>query len=204
MSDCMWPQGLQLIKPPFSLPSPRVYPNSRPLQQWCHPAISPSDALFFFPQSFPASGTFPVSQLFTSGDQNTGASATASVFPMSIQGQFCLVLTGLISSLSKGLSGVLLSTTVGRHQFFGSLHSLWSSSQPYMTTAKTIALTILFGLLSAEWYLLFNILYRFVITFLQRSNHLISWLQSPSTVILEPKKRKSVTASTFSHSFCMK
>ena len=106
-----------------------VCPSSCPLHQWCHPAISSSDALFAFcPQSLPASGTFPVSWLFTSDDQNTGASASASVFPMSIQGWFPLRLTGLISLLSKGLSRVFSSTTVWRHQFFGILPSLWSSS----------------------------------------------------------------------------
>ena len=84
-------------KAPCSFPSPRVCPSSCPLHQWCHPAISSSDALFSFcPQSFPASRTFPMNQLFTSGDQNTGASSSASVLPMSIQGWFPLRLTNLI------------------------------------------------------------------------------------------------------------
>ena len=88
--------------------------------QTSHPLI-----LFFFcPQSFPGSGSFPVSQLFSPNGQNTGASASASVFPMSIQGWFPLRLTGLISLLSKGLSGVFYSTTVQKHQFFGDLPSL--------------------------------------------------------------------------------
>ena len=86
------------------------------------------DALFFCPQSFPASGTFPMSWLFASDDQTTGASASASVLPMSIQGSFPLRLTGLIFLLSKGLSGVFSSTTVRKHQFFGAQPSLWSSS----------------------------------------------------------------------------
>ena len=104
-------------------------PSAWPLHRWCHPAILSSDALFSFcPHSFQASGAFQVSQLFTSDDQNTGASASASVFPMSIQGWFPLRLTGLISLLSKGLSRVFSSTTVWRHQFFGILPSLWSSS----------------------------------------------------------------------------
>ena len=98
-----------------------------------HPAISSSDSLFsFFPQSFPASGTFPMSQLFTSDDQNTEASTSASVLPASIQGWFSLRLTGLISLLSKGLSGVFSSTTVWRHLFFGALPSLWSSFHNHM------------------------------------------------------------------------
>ena len=100
----------------------------------------------------------------------------------------------MISLLSKGLSRVFSSTTVQKHQFFGVL--------PYMTTGKTIALTI-WSFDGKVMSLLFNILSRFVIAFLPRSNHLlISWQQSPSTVILELKKRKSVTALTFSPSIC--
>ena len=93
-----------------------------------HPAISSSDTLFSFcPKSFPVSGTFPVSRPFASNDQNTGASASASVLSMSIQDRFPLRLTALISLLSKGLSEVFSSTTVRRHQFFGVLPSLGSS-----------------------------------------------------------------------------
>ena len=100
--------GPQHARLPSPLPSPEVYPSSYPLHLWCHSAISSSDALFSFcPQPFPVSGTFLMSQLFTSGDQNTGASASASVLPMSIQGRFPLRLTGLISLLSKGLLSLL-------------------------------------------------------------------------------------------------
>ena len=88
--------------------------------------------LLLCPQSFPTSGTFPMSQLFASGDQNTGASVSASVLPVNIQGWFPLRLTSLISLLSRGLSGVFSSTTVQSHQFFGALHSLWSSSQNHL------------------------------------------------------------------------
>ena len=109
--DILRSHGLQHARPPCLLPSPKVCPSSCPLQQWCHPVVSSSDILFSFcPQSFPASGTFSMSWLFTSGDQNTGASASASVLPMSIQGLFPLRLTGLISLLSKGLLGVFSST----------------------------------------------------------------------------------------------
>ena len=80
------------------------------------------------PQSFPASGFFPMSQLFTTGGQGIGASASASVLPMSIQGWFPLGLTGFIFLQSKGLSGVFSSTTIWKHQFFGTQPSLWSSS----------------------------------------------------------------------------
>ena len=109
VSNSLGSHGLQHVRPPCPSPSPGVFLSSHPLHWWCHPAISSSDAVFlsFCPQSLPASGTLLISQLFTSGDQNTGASASASVFPMNIQGWFPLRLTGLISLLSKGLSGVL-------------------------------------------------------------------------------------------------
>ena len=106
---------------------PIVCPSSCSLHQWCRPAISSPDALFSFcPQSFPASGTFPVSCPLTSDVQNTGASA--SVIPVNIQGWSPLRLTGLISLLSKGIPGVFSSTIDQRHQFFGVLPSLQSSS----------------------------------------------------------------------------
>ena len=151
-----------------------------------------SDTLFSFcPQSFSASGTFPLSQLFASDDQNTGASASSSVLPMSIQGWCPLKLTGLISLLSKEISEVFLSTTVLSRQFFGALSFLWSSSHPHMTTGKTITLTV-WTFVSRVMSVLFNTLSRFIIASLPRSNFLlISWLQSPTTVILECKKRKS-------------
>ena len=116
----------------------------------------------------------------------------------------------MVSWLPKGLSGVFSSITVRRHQLFGILPSVQSSSpfctvqlsQLYVTTGKTIALTI-WTFVGRVMSLLFNTLSRFVIAFLPRSNHLlISWLQSPSTVLLEPKKRKSVTTSTFHPSIC--
>ena len=127
--SCVW-----LFETPWtaahqaSLSLTQVCPSSCPLHQWCHPAISSFDALFSCHQSFPESGIFPMSCLFASDDQNTGASASASVIPVSIQGWSPLRLTSLISLLSKGLSGVFSSTTVWRHQFFGVLPSLWSSS----------------------------------------------------------------------------
>ena len=122
MSSSFQPPGLQHARPPCPSPSPGVCPSSHSLLQWGRSAISSSDILFSFcPLSFPASGTFPMSPLFSSGDQNTGASA--SVLPVNIQGWSPLRLTGLISLLSKSLSGLLSSTTVRRHQFFGVLHS---------------------------------------------------------------------------------
>ena len=105
---------------PCSSLSPRVCSNSCPLSQWCHPTISSSAAPFSsFHQSFPASGSFPVSWFFTSGGQSIGASASTSALPMNIQGWFPLGLTGLISLLSKRLSRVFSSTTVQKLQFLG-------------------------------------------------------------------------------------
>ena len=110
--------GLQHSRPPCPSPSPRVCPSSFPLNRWCHPIILSSVALFCL-QSFPASGSFPISGLFASGGQSIGASASASVFPMNTQGWCPLGLTGLIwidlgliSLLSKGLSRVFSGTTV--------------------------------------------------------------------------------------------
>ena len=109
---------------PHHLP---VCPSSCPVNWWCNPTISSSVTLFSFClQSFPALGSFPVSQLFASGGQSIGASA--SVLPVNIQGWFPLGLTGLISLLSKGVSRDFSSTRVWKHQFFGALPSLWSSS----------------------------------------------------------------------------
>ena len=112
----------------YKHPFPRVCPSSCPLNWWYHPTISGSVALFCL-QSFPASKSFPMSQLFVSGGQRIGASA--SVLPMSIQGWFPLRFTGLISLQSKRLSRVSSSTTVRKHQFFGALPSLWFSSHIY-------------------------------------------------------------------------
>ena len=131
MSNSLWPHGLQHAKLPCHLPSAKVCSSSCPLHWWCHSAISSSDVLFsFHPLTFPASTTFPMSWLLASDDQNTGISASASVFPTSIQSWFPLRLTGLIALLSRGLLRVFFSllSTVLRHQFFGILPSLWPSS----------------------------------------------------------------------------
>ena len=124
-SDPLQPHALQHTRLPCPSPSPEVCPSSCPLHQWCHPTTSSSDILLSFClQSFPASGSFIVSQLFTAGDQNTGASGSASVLPVSIRGWFPLRSTSLISLQSKGLLRVFFSTTVWRHQLFGTLPSL--------------------------------------------------------------------------------
>ena len=126
MFDSMRPHGLQHARPPCPLPTPGAYSNSCPSSQWCHPNISSSVIPFSSClQSFPASGSFPRSQFFASGDQSIGASASASVLPMNISP---LWLTGLISLKSKGLSRVFSNTTVHKYQFFGIQPSLWSNS----------------------------------------------------------------------------
>ena len=98
MSDSLWPHGLQHTRPPCPSPSPRVCPSTCPMIRWCHPTISSSVILFSScPQSFPASGSFPMNRLFTSGGLSIGASAAAYILPMNIQGWFPLGLTVLIS-----------------------------------------------------------------------------------------------------------
>ena len=114
--------GLQHARLLYPSPSPTVCPSSCPLNWWCHPSISSSVALFSSClQSFPASGSFPMSQFFTNCGQSSEASASASVLPMSSQGWFPLRLTGLISLLSKGLSRVFSSNTAWKQQFFSTV-----------------------------------------------------------------------------------
>ena len=124
VSNSLWPHGLQHARLPCPSPTPRVYSNSCPLSWWCHPTISSSVVPFSCLQSFPASGSFPMSQFFTSGGQRIGVSASASVLPLTIQDWFPLGLTRWISSQSKGLSKVFSNTTVQKHQFFRAQLSL--------------------------------------------------------------------------------
>ena len=256
--------------------SPKVCSDLCLLNWWCYPTISSSVAPFSSrPQSFPASASFPVIQLFASGCQSIGATASATILPMNIQGQFPLGLTGLISVLSRASlvaqmvnnlpampetwvqslgwedplekgtaihfsilawrilwtkeSGsyspwgrkvrhywVMFTLSLCRGTFRSLLQHhnsnasiLWCStlfmvqlSQVYMTTGKTIALTRQ-TFVGKVMSLLFNILPVFVIAFFPRSTCLlISWLQSPSPVILEPTKRKSATVSIVTPSIC--
>ena len=189
VSDSLWPHELQHTRPPCPSPTPRIYPNSCPSSQWCHPAISSSVVPFSScPQSLPASESFPMSQLFAWGGQSIGFSF--SISPSNEQ-------PGLISFRIYWLD---LLTVQGTLKSLLQHHSskvsiLWRSafftvqlSQPYMTTGKTIALTR-WTFVGKVVSLLFNMLDRLVITFLPRSKRLlISWLQSPSAVILEPQK----------------
>ena len=129
MSDSLQPHGLQYTRPPCPSPTPRAYSNSLPLSQWCHPIISSSVIPFSSHlQSFPASGSFPMSQFFESGGQITGASASASVLPMNTQDWFPLGWTDWISLQSKRFSRVFSNTTVQKHQFFGTQLSSQSNS----------------------------------------------------------------------------
>ena len=144
-----------------------------------------------------------MSQFFTSGGQSIGVSASASALPMDIQDLFPLGWSGWISLQSKGVSKVFSNTTVQKHQFFSNQVSLWKHfSHPHVTTGKAIALTR-WTFIGQVMSLLFNMLSRLVIAFLPRSKRLlISWLQSPSAVILETKKITSITVAIFSPSIC--
>ena len=178
MSNSLQPRGLQHSRIPCLSPSSGACSNSCPLGRWWHPAISSSIPFSSHLQSFPASGFFQMSQFFASGGQSIGASASASVLPMNIQNRFPLGWTGWISLQSKGLSRVFSNIAFQKHQFFGAQPSLWSNSHLTIWTFVSKVISVLFNMLS-----------RFVIAFLPRSKHLlISWLLSPSSVILEPHK----------------
>ena len=140
VSDSLWPHGLQHTRFPRPSLSPGVCSNSCSLSWWCHPTISSSvipspPALNLYQHQ-----SFPVSWLSASCGQSIGA--LASVLQMNIQGWSLLGLTGLISLLSRGLWRIFSSTTVRKHQFFGAQLSLWSNSHPYMSTGKTVVLTV--------------------------------------------------------------
>ena len=146
MSNSLQLRGLHHARPPYPTPTPKVYSNSCPLSQWCHPTISFSVVPFSSHiQSFPASGSFLMSQFFTSGGQSTGVSASASVLPMNTQDWFPLEWTGWISLQSKGFSGVFSNSTVQKHQPFSTQPTPQSPTvqlpHPYTTTGKTTTLT---------------------------------------------------------------
>ena len=125
MSDCLQIHGLQHTRLPCPSPTPGAYSNSSPLSRWCHPTISSSVVPFSSHlQSFPPSGSFPMSQFFTSRGQSIGVSASASVLPMNIQDWFPLGWTGWISLQSKGHSSIFSNTTIQKHQFFSTHLSL--------------------------------------------------------------------------------
>ena len=204
MSDSLWPYALQHARPPCPSPTPGAWSNSCSPSWWCHPTISSSVIPFSsWLQSCLASGSFPMSQFFTSGGQSIGVSALASVLPMNIQDWFPLGLTGWISLLSKGLSRVFSNTRVLKNQFFGVQPSLWSNSHNHIWLLEKPQHWFRQTFVGKVMSLLLNMLSRLIITFLPRSkNLLISWLQSPSAVILEPRKIKSLTVSIASPSIC--
>ena len=138
LSDSLWPHESKHTRPPCPSPTPGVYPYSCSLSRWCHPGISSSVVPFSScPQSLPASGSFPMSQLFTWGSQSTGVSASASFPPKKSQGWSPSEWTGWISLQSKGFSRVFCNTAVQKHQFFGtqflyrptltSIHDYWKN-----------------------------------------------------------------------------
>ena len=133
LSNSLQTHGLQQARLPCPSPSPRACSNSCSLSRGCHPTISSSVVPFSSClQYFPASGSFPMSQLFTSGGQSIGASASASVLSVTIQGWFPLGWIGWISLQSKRLSRVFSNTTVQKYQFFSAQPSLWSNSHIYI------------------------------------------------------------------------
>ena len=186
----MQPHGLQQARHPCPSPTLRVYSNSCTLSRWSHATTSSSVIPFSScPQSFLASGSFPTSRFLTSGGRGTGVSA--SVLPMNIQDWFPLGWTGWISFLSKGLKNLFQHHSSKVSILWCSAFFIVQLSHPHITTGKTIALTR-WTFTGHGMSLLFNMLSRLVIAFLPRSKHLlISWLQSPSAVILEPQNTKS-------------
>ena len=168
MSDSLWPHESQHARPPCPSPTPRVYPNPCPLSQWCHPAISSSAIPFSScPQYFPASESFPISQLFAWGGQRIEVSSSTSVLPMNTQGWFCLDLLavqGILKSLVQRHSSK--ASILRRSAFF-----IVQLSHSYMTTGKNIALSR-WTFVGKVMSLLLNMLSRLVITFLPRSKRL--------------------------------
>ena len=193
MSDSLWTHEPQHSRPPCPSPTPRVNPNPCPLSWWCHPTISSSVIPFSLPQSFPASGSFQMSQLFTSGGQSIGVSATASVLPMNTQvWSFRMDWLDLLA-VQGTLKSLLQHHSSKPSILWCSVFFIVQLSHPYMAIGKTIALTRR-TFVDKVMSLLFNMLSRLVVTFLPRSKRLlISWPQSPSAVILEPRKIKSST-----------
>ena len=198
--DCM-----QYAKLPCPSLTPGVCPNSCPLSGWCCcPTFSFSITPFCCPQSFPASGSFPMSQLYTSVGQSIGA--LASVLPMNIQGWFPLGLTGLIFLQFKGLWRVFSSTTIQKHQFFGPgpQPSLWSNSHIHTRLLEKPWLLTIHTFVSKVMSLLYNKPSRFVIAFLIRSKHLKFMAAVTIHSDFGAQEKKSVTVSCFLVLFAMK
>ena len=164
MSDSLWPHESQHTRPPCPSPTPGVHSDSRPLSQWCQPAISSSVVPFSScPQSLPESQSFPMSQRFTWGGQSTGVSALASLLPKKTQGWSPSEWTGWISLQSKGISSFLQHHSLKASILWCSAFFTVQLSHPYMTTGKTIALTRR-TFVGKVMSLLYNMLSRLVIT----------------------------------------
>ena len=205
MSDSLRPYELQHTRPPCPSPTPGVHPNSCSSSQWCHPAISSSVVPFSScPQSLPASGSFPMSQLFAWGGQSIG-SFSFSISPSNEHPRLISFRMDWLDHLAvqRTLKSLLQhhsskASILRRSAFF-----TVQLSHPYMTTRKTIALTRR-TFVGKVMSLLYNMLSRLVITFLPRSKHLlISWLQSPSAVILEPQKIKHRTKTRMTPAYAI-
>ena len=189
-SNSLWPHGQQHARSPCPSPIPRVYSNSCPLSPWCHPTISFSVIPFSScPQSFPASGSFPMSLFFKSCGESIGISASASSPSNEYSGLISFRMDWFDLLAVQGTLKSLLQCHSSKASILQcSAFFIVQLSYPYITTGKTIALRR-WIFVDKLMSLLFNILSRLVITFLPRSKHLlISWLQSPAPVILEPPK----------------
>ena len=193
MSNSLWPHERHHARPPGPSPTPGVYPNSCPLSQWCHPTISSSVIPFSSClQSFPASGSFQISQLcmrwpkyWTFSFSISPSNEYSGLVSFRMDWLDLLAVQGTLKSLLQ--HHISKASILRRSAFF-----TVQVSHPYTTTGKTIALTR-WTFVGKVMSLLLNMLSRLVITFLPRSKCLlISWLQSPSAVILEPKKQHSI------------
>ena len=199
MSDSLRPHEPQHARPPCPSPTPKVYSNSCPLSQWCHPTISSSVIPFSSClQSFPASGSFQMSPT----PHIRWPKYWSFSFSVSPSNEYSGLISFRMDRLNLLAVPGTLKSLLQHHSSKASAFFIVQVSHPYMTTGKTIALTR-WTFVGKVMSLVFNMLSRLVITFLPRSKCLLlSWLQSPSAVILEPKKIKSVTVSTVSPSIC--
>ena len=201
-SDSLRPRESQHVRPPCPSPSPRVHSDSHPSSRWCHPAISSSVIPFSScPQSLPASESFPMSQLFAWGSQSTGFSF--SIIPTKdIPGLIFRMDRWDLLAVQGTLKSLLQHHSSKESIFRCSAFFIVQLSHPHMITGKIKALTRR-TFVGKVMSLLLNMLSSLVITFLPRSKHLlISWLQSPSAVILEPPKIKSFTLSLVPPCIC--
>ena len=198
MSDYLWPHELQHDRPPCPSLTPQACSDSSPLSWWCHSTISSSVIPFSPFQSFPASGSFPISQFFASGGQSIGVSASLSILPMNIQDWFPLELTDWISLQSKGLSRSLLQHHSSKASILRcSAFFIVQLSHPYMTTGKTIALTR-WTFVGKVMSLLFNMLSRLVIAFLPKEKSLMMQVKEGSEKVslkLNIQKTKIMASS---------